>query len=466
MREGEEERRAAEVPEDLENIDDPGTEVQEEIEAVERRVSEPEETGEKKRTARQDGGDKQQGAARLDGTGERRRSTNPDERGNQRKTARPEGTGEHRSKTRSDGAGGQRRTSRPDNAGGQRKAARLDEASGQRKKARSNEESGQRKAARPDGASGQRKTARPAGQSASGSRQGADGSSRRSAGGSSKNTAAMRSRKNARRLRARRKKQMMLGGIAAVLILLVVLVVVLIRGCGSRKNSGEVNGGGLPEQGSFAVLGGDTASADSTAEAEPTPIPTPTPEPYADKPNIDINSWEYILANATHSIEEYAPELDYFEDVQLDYRIIEPMSEFVSDARNQGLNVFMSSGYRGYDEQSWLFEMKVADYGEEEAAKIVAPPGTSEHQTGLAADITDDYYEYKNESLENTELYKWMSTHCQDYGFIVRFPKGKEDITGIIYEPWHFRYVGKEAAKYIMEHNLTLEEFVELYQKA
>ena len=61
-------------------------------------------------------------------------------------------------------------------------------------------------------------------------------------------------------------------------------------------------------------------------------------------------------------------------------------------------------------------------------------------------------------------MYQWMEAHCQDYGFIVRFPDGKEDITGIIYEPWHFRYVGVEAATYIMEHNLTLEEFVALYK--
>ena len=71
----------------------------------------------------------------------------------------------------------------------------------------------------------------------------------------------------------------------------------------------------------------------------------------------------------------------------------------------------------------------------------------------------------KDASLENTEMYQWMSQHCDEYGFIVRFPKGREDITGIIYEPWHFRYVGKEAAAYIMEHDLTLEEFLELYQQ-
>ena len=183
-----------------------------------------------------------------------------------------------------------------------------------------------------------------------------------------------------------------------------------------------------------------------------------------DLPDIDIDSWEYVLVNAEHSIGEYAPELGEFEGQKLDQRILEPMQSFVAGARAEGLSVFLSSGYRGYEEQQYLFNRKVEQYGEEQAATIVSRPGTSEHQTGLACDITDEYYELKNESLENTALYQWMSSHCQEYGFIVRYPKDKEKITGIIYEPWHFRYVGVEAATYMAEHNLCLEEFVALYQ--
>ena len=184
----------------------------------------------------------------------------------------------------------------------------------------------------------------------------------------------------------------------------------------------------------------------------------------ADLPDIDISSWEYVLANAEHSIGEYTPELGEIEGQKLDQRILEPMQQFVADARAEGLSVFLSSGYRGFEEQQYLFNRKVEQYGEEKAATIVSRPGTSEHQTGLACDITDEYYELKDESLENTALYQWMSKHCQEYGFIVRYPKDKEEITGIIYEPWHFRYVGVEAATYMVEHNLCLEEFVALYQ--
>ena len=188
-------------------------------------------------------------------------------------------------------------------------------------------------------------------------------------------------------------------------------------------------------------------------------------DPYRDRPDIDPGDWMFKLANPWNDIGDYTPELEYLEGQQFDVRIIEPMEEMVSAARSEGLSVCLSSGYRSYATQTWLFNRKADEYGETIAATIVARPGTSEHQTGLCCDITDHYYEMKDASLENTEMYQWMSQHCDEYGFIVRFPKGREDITGIIYEPWHFRYVGKEAAAYIMEHDLTLEEFLELYQQ-
>lgn len=188
-------------------------------------------------------------------------------------------------------------------------------------------------------------------------------------------------------------------------------------------------------------------------------------DPFIDRPDIDPDDWMYILANPWNDIGDYTPELASLEGQQFDIRIVEPMREFAEAARAEGLSVVLSSGYRSFETQTYLFNRKVAQYGEEVAQTIVARPGTSEHQTGLCCDITDRYYEMKDSSLENTALYQWMFEHCGEYGFIVRFPKGKEDITGIIYEPWHFRYVGPEAAKYIMEHELTLEEFLELYQK-
>lgn len=204
-----------------------------------------------------------------------------------------------------------------------------------------------------------------------------------------------------------------------------------------------------------------------TPSPTPAPEPTPTPTPEPDIPDIDISSWEYMLANEDNPIGEYVPELTSLENGQnFDTRAVEELQSFIDAARDQGLSVYLSSSYRSYSEQQYLFNRKVAQYNGDEAtaATIVARPGTSEHQTGLCCDITDRYYEVKDSSLENTELYKWMYEHCDEYGFILRYPKDKEDVTGIIYEPWHFRYVGKEAAQYIMENGMCLEEFVELYK--
>lgn len=250
---------------------------------------------------------------------------------------------------------------------------------------------------------------------------------------------------------AKKNKALVIIGAVVLAALLVCLAVVIAQNARAQRTAEE-------ERLTASVTPAPTPAI------TPTPAPTPTPGPYSDKPDIDVTSWEYRLANADNSIGEYTPELDTVEGQKLDKRMTDAMKDFVAAARAQGLSVYLSSGYRSYDEQNYLYQRKVSQYGEEQAKKIVAPPGTSEHQTGLACDITDKYYEFKDSSLENTALYQWMSQHCQEYGFIVRYPKDKEDVTGIIYEPWHFRYVGKDAAEYIMDKGLCLEEFVALYK--
>ncbi len=235
----------------------------------------------------------------------------------------------------------------------------------------------------------------------------------------------------------------------------------------------------------------ENQSAPAPAEAEPetTPEPTPTVDPDSPAgraaalglpapPDVDITSWELMLVNSTHKLDSsYAPPtVVQVSDSQCpqDSRIEEALLNFKAAAEAEGLSVYLSSGYRSYSEQSANLQRKLNQgYDYATAITIVAEPGTSEHQTGLACDITDRYYELKDFSLENTELFQWMSAHCQEYGFIVRYPKDKsgndttpaaQSVTGIIYEPWHFRYVGVEAATYIMENGLCLEEFVALYE--
>lgn len=207
-----------------------------------------------------------------------------------------------------------------------------------------------------------------------------------------------------------------------------------------------------------------------TPAPTPAPVPSPTPseEPDNGLPRIDISSWEYVLVNAEHPLGDTVPEsLTELENGHyFDSRAVVALQKFIDAARDEGLSVCLSSSYRNYNEQSYLYNRKVQQLGGDKAAaaRIVTPPGASEHQLGLCADITDRFYEVKTHDLENTAMFQWMLAHCQEYGFILRYPADKEEITGIMYEPWHFRYVGVEAATYIMENGLCLEEFLALYE--
>lgn len=219
-----------------------------------------------------------------------------------------------------------------------------------------------------------------------------------------------------------------------------------------------------------------TPAAVETPTPAETPAPTEEPvpeEPESDLPDIDINSWEYVLVNADNPLSaDFAPpEIVAVSDSQcpLDSRIKEPILAMKAAAEAQGLSVYLSSGYRSYSDQAANFirvcnNNGVADGKDANGFYITMPAGCSEHQTGICCDITDHYYEIKNRSIENTATYQYLLAHCHEYGFILRFPDGKEDITGVMYEPFHFRYVGVEAATYIMEKGLTFEEFVALYK--
>ena len=153
----------------------------------------------------------------------------------------------------------------------------------------------------------------------------------------------------------------------------------------------------------------------------------------------------------------------------VDSRIADALAAMAADTRAQGLSVYLSSGYRSYADQAANFlrvcrNNGVSDGKDSQGYYITMPAGHSEHQTGLCCDITDIYYPTKNRSIENTAMFQYMNAHCQEFGFILRFPDGMEPITGVMYEPFHFRYVGVEAAKYIAENNICFETFVSLYR--
>ena len=128
-----------------------------------------------------------------------------------------------------------------------------------------------------------------------------------------------------------------------------------------------------------------------------------------------------------------------------------------NDALKDGYKIIAVSTYRSYFYQKELFNYYVKSMGKKKALKASALPGHSEHQTGLSVDIEGSIGDYNN--FEKTKEFKWMENNAYKYGFILRYPKGKENITGFKYEPWHYRYVGKKIAKIIHDKNITLEEY-------
>lgn len=177
--------------------------------------------------------------------------------------------------------------------------------------------------------------------------------------------------------------------------------------------------------------------------------------------------WEMTVVNASNKVpDSWTVDIDYdlYENVGIDRRITDQVQALINHAFADDCPIWVSSGYRDAELQAQLLENEIQenlnagmsqDQAEIEAKKLVMPAGYSEHQTGLVIDINGvdaDFYE--------TQAYAWMTEHAADYGFIERYPRGKEDITGINFEPWHYRYVGVENAKAIQASGLCLEEYV------
>jgi len=137
----------------------------------------------------------------------------------------------------------------------------------------------------------------------------------------------------------------------------------------------------------------------------------------------------------------------------------EALENLFQEAKNENIILLGVSGYRSYNYQVNVYNNSIYRNGQQHADKYVAHPGTSEHQTGLAMDVVSTEYTNLDENFVNTRAYKWLKENCYKYGFIIRYPKGKEDITGYKFEPWHIRYVGIDVATEIMNRNITLEEY-------
>lgn len=184
------------------------------------------------------------------------------------------------------------------------------------------------------------------------------------------------------------------------------------------------------------------------------------------------SEWNLILVNPWNSLpDNYSVTLTQLKNGQsVDERCYPDLQEMMDACRAAGLSPVICSSYRTQEYQEGLFNNQVENLvaqgysraeAEKEAGTVVAVPGTSEHQLGLAVDIVDVNYQLLDRGQEETEVQKWLMEHCWEYGFILRYPESKSEITGIIYEPWHYRYVGKKAAKEITESGICLEEYLE-----
>lgn len=242
---------------------------------------------------------------------------------------------------------------------------------------------------------------------------------------------------------------------------------------GCTRDGGPASSQDTSRTGENTTSGTAATSSSAAATTTTTAPPTTTKAQYTDGHYIQPRGgeWSLILVNDWNAMpEEYESTVtlvDYQGNHQFDSRMVEQLDAMMRAGSSLGL--WPVSAYRPYSLQQKLYnqevnEWKAAGYSQEEAeikaATVVKRPGTSEHNTGLALDLLGSGYATLTEGFADTQAYAWLQEHCADYGFILRFPKGKEDITGVIYEPWHYRYVGVEHAKEIMSRGLCLEEYL------
>jgi D-alanyl-D-alanine carboxypeptidase len=213
-----------------------------------------------------------------------------------------------------------------------------------------------------------------------------------------------------------------------------------------------------------------------TTSAAPTPSPTPTPTPTSSAPaeptfdraqlSLDDPTSAWVVVNKTRPLDpvDYAPGdlVSLGGRYELRAEAAQAMRDMLAGAAADGLTITVQSAYRSYDYQVGLFQRQVARFGQEQAEIQVARPGTSEHQTGLAADVGGGGCDI-DRCFGTNEEGRWVAAHAAEYGYVVRYPDGKTDVTGYRYEPWHVRFVGVPLATELQRtQTATLEEFFDL----
>ncbi len=220
---------------------------------------------------------------------------------------------------------------------------------------------------------------------------------------------------------------------------------------------------------------GEIAPVKSSTEAEKDVTGDIPEDEYWKQYTFDKDDWRLVLINKQHSVpDDYKLTLGSIKtmkgNMECDERIIDDWLAMLQDAKEAGINLMICSPYRDLNRQVYLFNRKINRYVKQGmsymeayrlSSEVVTVPGASEHQIGLAFDIVSNDYTALDEGFGETKAGIWLAENSYRFGFILRYPQGKEYITGIDYEPWHFRYVGVEAATYITKEGITLEEFWE-----
>ncbi len=206
----------------------------------------------------------------------------------------------------------------------------------------------------------------------------------------------------------------------------------------------------------------DSLAQADTADAEAAQAAA---DPYASLP------WNLILVNRDHLLpKDFTVDLEKVDDKWVDTRMADSLRQMLQAAKDSGVDLIVQSAYRSVSKQSSLYAEEIASneaqgYDSSTSTELtnqyIQSPGASEHHTGLALDIVTSSYQSLDSGFANTVAFGWLHVNAVKYGFVIRYPESKQEVTGILYEPWHFRYVGTQAAKEMTEQGLCLEEYVQ-----
>lgn len=290
--------------------------------------------------------------------------------------------------------------------------------------------------------------------------------------------AELRLRQKMRKKRRQRRRRRLLLLAVVVVVAIALLLFLLFKGIGAggKEQSSSVQQSSSAAQ-SQSQPAQDAGSSSSQPQSGSAPASSPASSPDSSvQLTGSLDDWRLILANKNSPLpEDYSPELVTLADssLQMQTEAAAAFDEMRQAANATGLHLMACSTYRSVERQTELYEAEVQKWidkgyadadAREKAATVVMIPGCSEHNTGLAVDVGSVTNQRVEQDFENEPEFDWLQEHAAEYGFILRYPSDKQAITGVSYEPWHYRYVGVENAKAIKESGLCLEEYLGLLQ--